>query len=79
MKVEFKHILCATDLSSFSNAAVYYGAALARVFESKVHLCHVIDLPIISVHGEAFTYPADYVASLRDSACQKLTALMEPL
>ena len=79
MKVEFKRILCATDLSDFSNAAVYYGAALARVFEAKVHLCHVIDLPIVSVHGEAFTYPTDYVNSLQESGFRQFKKLMAPL
>ena len=57
MKVVFKNVLCTTDLSNFSNMSVYYGAALTRVFEATLHLCHVIDLPIVSVHGEAFTYP----------------------
>jgi nucleotide-binding universal stress UspA family protein len=79
MKIEFNRILCATDLSNFSNTAVYYGAALARVFGSKVHLCHVIDLPIVSVHGEAFTYPSDYVDSLHKSGLQQIERLMAPL
>lgn len=79
MKVEFKRILCATDLSDFSNMAVYYGAALARVFQAKVHLCHIIDLPIVSVHGEAFTYPPDYVESLRKSGFQQFDDLMASL
>jgi nucleotide-binding universal stress UspA family protein len=79
MKVEFKQILCATDLSTFSNTAVYYGAALARIFEAKVHLCHVIDLPMVSVHGEAFSYPPDYLESLQDNGYQQLKTLMEPL
>lgn len=79
MKVEFKKILCATDLSTFSNTAVYYGAALARIFEARVHLCHVIDLPIVSVHGEAFSYPPDYLESLQESGHQQLKKLVEPL
>ena len=79
MKIEFNRILCATDLSDFSNTAVYYGAALAKVFEAKVHLCHVIDLPIVSVHGEAFTYPPDYVGSLQKSGLQQFERLMAPL
>jgi nucleotide-binding universal stress UspA family protein len=79
MKVEFKRILCATDLSDFSNTAVYYGAALARVFEAKVHLCHIIDLPIVSVHGEAFTYPPDYVESLQQRGLQQFDEIMAPL
>ena len=79
MKVEFKRILCATDLSDFSNTAVYYGVALARVFDAKVHLCHVIDLPVISVHGESFTYPPDYVESMQRSGFRQFEELMAPL
>lgn len=76
MKVEFKRILCATDLSDFSNMSVFYGAALARVFEAGIDLCHVIDLPIVSVHGEAFTYPPDYVQTLKEEAARQMTDLM---
>ena len=79
MKVVFKNVLCTTDLSDFSNMAVYYGAALARVFEATLHLCHVIDLPIVSVHGEAFTYPPDYAQTLKEDALRQLDTLMEPL
>ncbi|MFZ0131483.1 MAG: universal stress protein [Desulfobacterales bacterium] len=79
MKKVFKNVLCTTDLSDFSNMSVFYGAALARVFEAKVHLCHVIDLPIVSVHGEAFTYPPDYVQTLREDALQQMENLMQPL
>jgi nucleotide-binding universal stress UspA family protein len=79
MKVVFKNVLCTTDLSDFSNMSVYYGAALARVFEATLHLCHVIDLPIVSVHGEAFTYPPDYAQTLKEDALQQLDTLMKPL
>jgi nucleotide-binding universal stress UspA family protein len=79
MKLVFKNLLCTTDLSDFSNAAVYYGAALARVFEATVHLCHVIDLPIVSVHGEAFAYPPDYVQTLEEDALRQMETLMQPL
>ncbi|MEN8689886.1 MAG: universal stress protein [Desulfobacterales bacterium] len=79
MKVVFKNVLCTTDLSDFSNMSVYYGAALARVFEATLHLCHVIDLPIVSVHGEAFTYPPDYAQTLKEDALRQMDTLMTPL
>lgn len=79
MKVIFKNILCTTDLSDFSNMSVYYSAALARVFEATLHLCHVIDLPIVSVHGEAFTYPPDYAQTLKEDALRQMDTLMKPL
>lgn len=77
MKVEFRRIVCATDLSELSNQAVYYGASLAARFEAVLILCHVIDLPVVSVHGAAYVYPHDYVESLKEDALQKLTDLME--
>jgi nucleotide-binding universal stress UspA family protein len=79
MKVVFKNVLCTTDLSDFSNMSVYYGAALARVFEATLHLCHVVDLPIVSVHGEAFTYPPDYAQTLKEDALRQMDTLMNPL
>jgi len=79
MKVVFKNVLCTTDLSDFSNRSVYYGAALARVFEATLHLCHVVDLPIVSVHGEAFTYPPDYAQTLKEDALRHMDTLMNPL
>lgn len=77
MKVEFKRILCATDLSDFSNQVVYYGMAMAEKFEAMLYLCHVIDMPIVSVHGTAYTFPEDYLDSLKEEAAQKLATLVE--
>jgi nucleotide-binding universal stress UspA family protein len=79
MKVVFKNLLCTTDLSDFSNLSVYYGAALARVFEATLHLGHIIDLPIVPVHGEAFTYPPDYAQTLKEDALRQMDTLMNPL
>lgn len=76
MKVEFRRIVCATDLSELSNQAVRYGASLAERFEAELVLCHVIDLPVVSVHGAAYVYPQDYVEGLKEDALQKLDGLM---
>ena len=76
MKVEFKRILCATDLSDFSNQVVYYGIAMARRFEAVLYVCHVIDLPIVSIHGTAYTFPEDYLDSLKEEASRKLETVM---
>lgn len=77
MKVEFRRIVCATDLSDLSNQAVHYGASLAERFEGVLFLCHVIDLPVVSVHGAAYVFPHDYVESLKEDAVQKLDTLMK--
>lgn len=50
MRIEFKNIVCATDLSDFSDITVRYGIALARAFEASVQPCHIIQLPTITTH-----------------------------
>ena len=77
MKVEFRRILCATDLSDLSNQAVHYGISLATRFEAVLVLCHVIDLPVVSVHGAAYVYPHDYVEGLKEDSMQKLEGLLK--
>ena len=79
MKVEFRRIVCATDLSDLSNQAVHYGTSLAQRYEAALILCHIIDLPVVSVHGAAYVYPQDYVDSLKEDAGQKLEGLMQGL
>ena len=76
MKVEFKRIICSTDLSDLSNQSVHYGASLARRFESLLILCHIIDLPVVSVHGAAYTYPHEYIEGLKEEALEKFGALL---
>ena len=52
MRVQFKNILCATDFSDFSNHTVKYGVALAKEFEARLIVCHVIDLSSVAIYGE---------------------------
>ncbi|MGD8295180.1 MAG: universal stress protein [Desulfobacterales bacterium] len=52
MRVEFNHILCATDFSDFSNHTISYGVALAKEFEAKLFVSHVIDLSSVAIYGE---------------------------
>ncbi len=76
MKVQFKHILCATDLSDFSNWAVFYGASMAREFGARLHLCHVVDFPSVSVRGAEYVFPLDQQENLMERAGEKLKTLM---
>ncbi|CAB1059354.1 hypothetical protein D1BOALGB6SA_4116 [Olavius sp. associated proteobacterium Delta 1] len=52
MRVQFKNILCATDFSDFSNHTVGYGVALAKEFDARLIICHVIDLSSVAIYGE---------------------------
>ncbi|NOX33230.1 MAG: universal stress protein [Deltaproteobacteria bacterium] len=42
MRIEPKKIMCAIDFSDFTNIILSYGKALAKEFESKLCLCHVV-------------------------------------
>ena len=57
MRVQLKKIVCTTDFSDSSNMAVDYAIALAKEFEAKLYLSHVIDLPSVGMYGDAFSYP----------------------
>ena len=76
MKVAFNRILCATDLSDFSNNAVYHAIAVAREFEAKLYLCHVVNLPPIVLPGGEPVYSEDIEDSLTDHAYTHLEHLM---
>ena len=52
MRMQFNRIICATDFSDFSNRTVNYGLALAKEFDSKIYVCHVIDLSSVAIYGE---------------------------
>jgi nucleotide-binding universal stress UspA family protein len=52
MRVQFKNILCATDFSDFSNHTISFGVALAKEFEAKLFVSHVIDLSSVAIYGE---------------------------
>ena len=77
MKVELKNVLCATDLSDFSNHAISYATAIAREFDARLYLCHVFDLPSFSVHGTAYVFPQQQQDNLLKYAAEKLETLME--
>jgi hypothetical protein len=43
--IGFKHILCPTDLTPESNAALRYAVALAGAYEAKLTVCHCAEAP----------------------------------
>ena len=52
MRIHIQNLLYATDFSELSNNAISYGITLAREFQAKLHLCHVIELHSASLYGE---------------------------
>lgn len=59
MRVDLKHILCATDLSDFANAAVFHGIAMAEAFDAKLFVCHIMEMHTAGIYAEACIDPLD--------------------
>ncbi len=75
MRVQFKNILCATDFSDFSNNTVNYGAALAKEFDAKLTICHVIDLSSVAIYGEFQLDPIGQQNRIVEDAAAQLQEL----
>lgn len=75
MKVDFKHILCATDLTEFSNIGAMQAMVMAREYGAKLYLCHVIDAPSVSLHGAAYVYQDEQIIAMEENALQMLKDL----
>lgn len=76
MKIHFRRIFCATDLSDFSNSAVIQAIGMAREFGATLYICHVIDLPMVSMHGAAFVYPEDQIEEMKAGALEQINGLV---
>ncbi|MBR9986157.1 MAG: universal stress protein, partial [Desulfosarcina sp.] len=77
MKIHIKRILCATDLSDFSNSAVIQAIGMAKEFGSTLFICHVIDLPLVTMHGAAFVYPEDQIEEMKTGATDQIKGLVK--
>lgn len=77
MKIHFQRILCATDLSDFSNSAAVQAIGMAKEFGATLYICHVIDLPMVSMHGAAFVYPEDQIEEMKTGALQQIQGLVK--
>jgi nucleotide-binding universal stress UspA family protein len=75
MRVQFKNILCATDFSDFSNHTIGYGVALAKEFEAKLFVSHVIDLSSVAIYGEFQLDPVGQQNRIVEDAAAQLKEL----
>lgn len=76
MRVQIKNILCATDFSDFSNRTIPYGVALAKEFDAKLYVCHVIDFSSIAIYGEFQLNPVDQQVRIKKQAAEQLDQLI---
>jgi nucleotide-binding universal stress UspA family protein len=59
MKIQIKKILCASDLSDFSNITIPIGVSLARAFNADLYICHIVDLTATAIYHDGFYTPIE--------------------
>lgn len=52
MEVKIEHILCSIDLSEYSGQVLACGLALAKVFDARLRVRHVIDISSAALFSE---------------------------
>ena len=79
MRVEFNRILCATDLSEFSNSAALYGAAIAKEFNAQLTLCTVVDVPTVHLQDSGMVTSIELLQNLHAYGREQLENLRATL
>jgi nucleotide-binding universal stress UspA family protein len=76
--IEIKRILCPTDFSEASMAALPYAVDIARLFKAQVFVIHVVPpLPSITEgSGVYIQMPLDYLDSLRTDADKQIDQML---
>ena len=77
MRIKLNKIICATDFSDLSNHAVFYGASLAKEYNAKLYLCHVIDLSSATMYGEATYAFESQLSHMEDYAHKRMKRVMD--
>ncbi len=72
MRVHFRHVLCATDFSEHANRTIPYGVAIAREFDARLYVCHVVDLSAVAIYGEFQLDPVGQQERIRRQARELL-------
>jgi nucleotide-binding universal stress UspA family protein len=76
MRVHLDKILCATDLTPYSNKALPYAAALASRFGSKLYVVHAVDLTATSAYDPSAFLVPDARTRLRQTALDEIGKLL---
>ncbi len=81
MRRQINTIFCATDFSKLAEEVVAYGITLAKEFNAKLVVCHVVDFPTVSMYGEAVTGPIEHQNRFMDYAKSEISRLVgnEPI
>ncbi len=76
MRIQYETIVCATDLSDTNHPTLLQSIALAREFQSRLLVCHVVDLPTPSMYGEAYLAPEEHLNRNLDYARRHIDDFM---
>ena len=76
MRKQVNRIFCATDFSKLADEVVAYGIALAREFNAKLFVCHVVDFPTVTMYGEAVAGPIEHQNRFMDFAKSEIDRLI---
>ena len=79
MRIQLKNILCTTDFSDYSNYAIPYAIRLAKEYNSKLHVCHVVDITPVAAYDEAVVQWVHQQKAVREYAQQQLNQLIGDL
>lgn len=80
MRIEPKKIMCAIDFSDFTGLILSYGMAMARQFEARLTLCHVVsNMVLMSSAGQAYIASEKVEAQRREDARSRLNAMARDL
>jgi nucleotide-binding universal stress UspA family protein len=75
--IDIKSILVATDFSEASDAALSYGRELARHFNARLDLLHVVANVAVQAYGDGYiAAQPDLQAELEETARTQLAALL---
>jgi nucleotide-binding universal stress UspA family protein len=75
-------VVCATDLSEASNKAISMAAYIAKSFETRLVIAHVIDLPAVTPYGETMVDPQELRTRVEEATRAQMADILahkEPL
>lgn len=72
--ITLKNILVATDFGEASDAALAYGRALARNFDARLHVLHVVGNTLAVAGAEGYAFDASELQSEMEEAARKKLA-----
>ena len=77
--IKIKNILVATDFSAPSDSALEYGRALALNFGARLHVLHVVEIPVFSAGADGMAYDFTLIQeSMEEDARKRLADLLGP-